>query len=105
MLTDDEDAEPWATEHRPDLGHRRITMMHADLEMRFVRDRRDGYRAAMARADAEPSEVSCAALTAEAGRASATRLLFEKHPPTPSFAVNDWVPFAAADLSVSVPEE
>ena len=109
MSTDDVTGAGLAVDHLVELGHRRIA--HVDGGRSSVaRDRRRGYREAMARHGLDRFvAVLPGSFTDEGGHRGASLALDAAHPPTALFVVNDLAAMgalaAAAERGLSVPED
>lgn len=113
--TDNFEAARIAVQHLAELGHRRIGMLsNLDL-VSSVKERQDGYKAALADADIpfEPDLLTFVDLQGttfqEAIKRSLERLLCLPEPPTAIFAVNDQIALrmfsALTEMGIRVPEQ
>ena len=84
VLTDNQVWAEVATKHLIDHGHRRIAFLGDDLEIPTARDRRAGYRQAMAANGCQvPADFVVGDVTSEdAATAAVSRLLESDDPPT-----------------------
>ena len=90
-VADDQLGGYLATRHLLDLGHRRIGLISGPSYASSSRGRVEGYRQAMAEAEAEvePSWVLGSSFSIDAGVEAAEALMRLPKPPTAIFAVND----------------
>lgn len=93
-------------EHLLALGHRRIAYMSLSPDMPYVRERRDGYFAALAEAGIPIRHEYCVfeplvAPEPETGARLISRLLALPEPPTAVFAANDKLAVAAMQLCIA----
>lgn len=100
-----------AVDYLLDLGHREIGMVtHAPLSYYAARDRYEGFRAAMERADCPVRRewVREASLTEESGYAAAREILAAGRRPTALLAGNDVVAYGAIqavrDAGMGIPD-
>lgn len=96
VLTDNEQAAGTATTHLVAHGHRRIAHLGDELGISTARDRRDGFRGALAAAGraAQPLEVDGLRSEAEA-EAAVRQLLALAEPPTALFTSQNLVTLGA----------
>jgi LacI family transcriptional regulator len=100
-----------ATRHLIDLGHRRIGLVGGPGYASSARNRKEGYRTALAEAGIQVDESLAAgdAFSIEAGETAGRTLLTRTDRPTAIFAVNDntaiGVMAAAHALGLRIPED
>lgn len=80
-----------ATQHLINLGHRRIALINAPMELNFAHHRLEGYQKALADAslEADPALLEEGNLTEEAGFRATERLLSLPWPPSAILCAND----------------
>jgi DNA-binding LacI/PurR family transcriptional regulator len=91
-------------------GHRRLAFIGGPEETSASRDRREGFREAIAAAGGAPPLLEAGPLSYEAGHAAALRLMARTERPDAVFCTNDLLALGAMDaarrvLGLRVPED
>jgi LacI family transcriptional regulator len=111
VVLDNQLAGQQAVEHLAAAGHTRIAALVGDQDSWTMRERRDGFLAAMTRAglSARPEDVVPGPLTVASGRSAMGRLLDAARPPTAVICFNYELTVGALiainDRDIAVPEK
>ena len=105
----DEAGAEQAVDHLVELGHRRLAFLYGEPLWPGPERRREGFRAAVARAGVEGAEWAASAYTAAASRAGVARELAGPGAPTGILAANDVMAMGviqqATELGLDVPRD